>query len=72
MVLWCTVIWVVLSWLQSASPVTRTLGYLVDPFLRPARRLIPMIKGFDLSPILVFILCQVILIIITPLARGII
>jgi uncharacterized protein YggT (Ycf19 family) len=31
-----------------------------------------MIKGFDLSPILVFILCQVILIIITPLARGII
>ena len=72
MVLWGTVIWVVLSWLQSASPVTRTLGYLVDPFLRPARRLIPMIKGFDLSPILVFILCQVILIIITPLARGII
>lgn len=72
MVLWGTMIWVVLSWLQSASPVTRTLGYLVDPFLRPARRLIPMIKGFDLSPILVFILCQVILIIITPLARGII
>lgn len=70
LVLWGTVIWAVLSWFQSPSPMTRTLGYLVDPFLRPARRILPSVKGFDLSPILVFLLCQVILILITPAARG--
>ena len=70
LVLWGTVIWAVLSWLSSPSPMTRTLGYLITPFLRPARRIMPMIKGFDLSPILVFVLCQVILILVTPAARG--
>lgn len=32
------------------------LGTLLDPFLRPFRRLLPPIKGFDLSPILFFLL----------------
>ena len=72
LVLWGTVIWAVLTWMHSASPVIRTLGYLVEPFLRPVRRLLPPFKGIDLSPIFVFIICQVVLIVITPLARGII
>lgn len=70
LVLWGTVIWALLSWFQSMSPMARTLGYLVEPFLRPARRIMPTFRGFDLSPILVFLLCQAILIFVTPVARG--
>lgn len=72
LVLWGTVIWAVLTWLRSPSPVIRTLGFLVEPFLRPIRRVIPAVKGVDLSPVFVFILCQLVLILITPLARGIV
>ena len=72
LVLWGTVIWAILSWLRGSPALTQTLGYLVDPFLRPARKILPAFRGIDLSPVLVFILCQVILIFITPLTRGIV
>jgi YggT family protein len=34
------------------------LGELVEPLLRPARRLLPPIGGFDLSPLIVLLLLQ--------------
>ncbi len=70
LVLWGTVFWAVLSWFKIPSPLTQTLGYLLSPILRPVRKVIPTFKGFDLSPVAVFILCQLILILVTPIARG--
>ena len=53
-------IYVILSWVGPGTrhPVAAALGDLIDPVLRPARRLIPTIAGLDLSPLLVLILVQ--------------
>ena len=57
-------IYVVLSWIPQGrySPVARILGEIVDPVLRPARRLLPSFGGLDLSPLLVLILIQALVI----------
>ena len=48
---------VILSWVRPGdhSPVTALLHSLNKPLLDPARRLLPPLGGFDLSPILVMI-----------------
>jgi YggT family protein len=53
-------IYVILSWVgqRQHSPVGAVLGDLVEPMLRPARRLLPPIAGLDLAPLLVVILIQ--------------
>jgi len=59
----CIFVWVILSWLQSAyHPISIFLGQLIEPVLRPARRLLPAAGGFDVSPIIVTILLVAILI----------
>jgi YggT family protein len=56
----CIFVYVILSWLAQASysPIAMLLGQVVEPVLRPARRLLPLIGGLDLSPIIVLILIQ--------------
>ena len=43
----------IMSWVNPAphNPIYMILGQLTEPVLRPIRRVIPMIHGFDLSPI---------------------
>ena len=57
-------VYVVLSFLAQAaySPIAMLLGQVVGPVLRPVRRIIPPIAGLDLSPWLVFILLQALMI----------
>ncbi len=54
----CIFIYVILSWVAQASysPFAMFLGQIVEPVLRPARRLLPTIGGLDVSPMLVMIL----------------
>ena len=52
-------VYAVLSWLQPHSPVGATLGQLVEPVLRPIRRIVPTIGGVDLSVLILVILIQV-------------
>jgi YggT family protein len=56
----CIVVYAILSWVAQAaySPIALLLGQVVEPVLRPARRILPPIGGLDLSPLLVFILIQ--------------
>lgn len=56
----CIFVYVILSWVAQAgySPIAIMLGQIVDPVLRPARRLLPPIGGLDLSPLIVLILLQ--------------
>lgn len=60
--LYCTAlfIYVVMSWLggEMYNPSAATLGEVVDPVLRPFRRLLPPIAGFDVTPVIVLILLQ--------------
>jgi YggT family protein len=53
-------IYVILSWVgqRQYNPIGATLGQIVEPLLRPARRILPPIGGLDLSPLLVLILLQ--------------
>jgi len=46
---------VILSWVNPGTynPVTSLLYGLNEPLLRPARRLIPPVSGFDFSPLVV-------------------
>lgn len=55
----CIFVYVLISWLQADSPVGDILGALVNPWLRPIRRRMPMIGGFDLSTLVLLVLLQV-------------
>jgi len=48
-------VWAVLSWVvpDGYSPAGRLLSDLVEPLIRPARRIMPRLEGLDLSPLLV-------------------
>jgi YggT family protein len=64
----------VMSWFRSYSPFTPALDALSRPFLRPFRRLIPPVGGFDLSPLALLILLQILLIVLEyarPLAARV-
>ncbi len=51
----------VLSWVNPYSPIARPLGQLTDPILAPIRRVIPPIAGVDLSPLVVLLIAQLVL-----------
>ncbi len=67
---------VIISWVNPgmSNPIMGLLHSLNEPLLAPARRLIPPISGFDLSPIFVFICLQLVSILavapIRDLARS--
>lgn len=55
----CIFIIIILSWVNPAAghhPVVRVAGQIVAPVMRPARRILPPVGGFDFSPILALIL----------------
>lgn len=58
---------VILSWLapQTHSPIIDIISRLTEPLLRPARKIIPPIGGFDISPIPVLIVLQILIILIS-------
>lgn len=62
---------VIISWVAPSnySPLFVIVQRLTDPLLKPARRLIPQIAGFDISPIPVLLLLQILIILMAePLA----
>jgi len=61
---------VILSWVNPGvyNPATVLLYRLTDPLMRPARRLIQPIGGLDLSPMIVIVFLQLIIILfVNPL-----
>jgi len=66
------IIRIVLSWIQpqgSGNPMVSLLYSITEPVMAPARRFIPAIGGLDLSPILVLLVLQVVLIlVVAPIA----
>ena len=67
---WALVIRVVVSWVNpgARNPFTHLLQSLTEPLLARARRLLPPMSGFDLSPIPVLILLQLAqLLVVTPI-----
>lgn len=53
------IIYAVLSWVQTQSAAADLLERLVMPVLIPIRRLLPLVGGIDLSPLVLLVLLQV-------------
>ena len=60
---------VLLSWLNPYSPVAPIFNAMTRPFLAPIRRFVPPVSSFDLSPLVLLVLLQVLLIALAHL-RG--
>lgn len=63
-------IMVVLSWVapQTQNPIIDVVYSITEPMLAPARKIIPPIAGFDLSPILVMVVIQLVkILLVSPL-----
>ncbi len=52
----------ILSWVSPYSPLSQPLIQLTRPFLRPIQRFLPPIGSVDLSPLVVIVLAQLVLI----------
>ena len=57
-------IYAILSWFtdRSYNPMAAILSQVVEPILRPVRRILPAVAGIDLSSLLVFLVLQAALI----------
>ena len=51
----------VLSWVAPFHPIRPFFEALSRPFMRPLRRIVPLVGGVDLSPLLLLIVLQVVL-----------
>ncbi|MDD5295567.1 MAG: YggT family protein [Rhodocyclaceae bacterium] len=58
---------VVLSWVNSHSPLSPLLNGMARPFLRPFQRLIPPVGNVDLSPLVLLLLLQILLFLLDAL-----
>jgi YggT family protein len=70
-ILWLVIIVVfaqaILSWVAPDGPLAGVLNALTFPMLRPVRRVVPPIGGtLDLSPLIVIVLAQLLLITLVP------
>lgn len=61
LVIGLTLVRAVLSWVNSNSPLMPVVYELSEPFLRPLRRVVPTVANVDLTPVVLFILCQLVL-----------
>lgn len=64
------IVYAVLSWVQTHSPMMGLLARLVSPLLQPIRRILPLVGGIDLSPLVLLILLQVGGIVLESLLAG--
>lgn len=53
------IVYVVLSWVQARSVMSDVIERLVAPVLSPVRRVVPLLGGVDLSPLVLLVLLQV-------------
>jgi YggT family protein len=66
------IIQVVFSWMNPYTPIAPLLDAMTRPFLRPLRRFVPPIGNIDLTPLVLVVVLQVVLIVIGNLRPGIV
>jgi YggT family protein len=60
----------VLSWVNPYSPYAPLLNALSRPFLRPFQRVIPPVANVDLTPLVLIIVCQLLLMLPVAYLEG--
>ncbi len=53
------IVYAVLSWMPTQSVISDVIERLCAPLLAPIRRVLPLVGGIDLSPLLLLVLLQV-------------
>jgi YggT family protein len=53
------IVFAVLSWVSTQSPMADIIERLVAPLLMPIRRVLPLVGGIDLSPLVLLVILQV-------------
>jgi YggT family protein len=49
----------IMSWVNPGSPMYALTARLCEPFLRPFQRVVPLIGGIDLSPLVLLLILQI-------------
>ena len=57
-----TLLGAILSWINPYSALGPVVSQLTEPFMRPLRRLIPPIANVDLTPLILIVILQLILV----------
>lgn len=60
----------ILSWVSPYSSVAPLLDAITYRFLQPLRRFVPLLGNVDLTPLLLFIICQLIVIVPIGMLEG--
>lgn len=63
-------VYAILSWVQARSPLLDTIERLCMPPLQPIRRIVPLIGGVDLSPLVLLVLLQIAAMVLGSLQMG--
>ncbi len=59
--MFAVIVQAVLSWVRPDSPFASALAALTRPFLRPLQRVVPLIANVDITPLIAWLLCQLLL-----------
>jgi YggT family protein len=65
------IVYAILSWVQADSPIADVLDRLCVPLLRPWRRIVPLVGGIDLSPLVFLVVLQVVAIMLAYLQAAV-
>jgi YggT family protein len=60
----------VLSWVNPYSPLSPVIYPLTEPFLKPLRQIVPEVGGVDLSPLVLLLLAQLVIMLPLTLLEG--
>jgi len=68
---WGILIMVIASWVAPGNynPALSLLQQILDPIMKPIRKMLPDMGGFDLSPIIALLSIQVLEVIVYAMAR---
>ena len=61
-VMFSTIALAILSWINPVSNLMLFLRQMTDIFLNTIRKVVPSISGIDISPIILLLICQIIII----------
>jgi YggT family protein len=69
---WSVIAVVVVSWIAPGSnhPAIQLVAQITEPVMRPVRNIMPSMGGLDLSPIIVFLILNVVQVVIDNLQRS--
>jgi len=68
LIVWVTLAQAVLSWVNPLAPIMPVLQTLTAPLLAPIRHIMPRLGALDLSPLVLIVLAQVVMMILNQIA----